>query len=91
MPAAHKTYLTQLVAAHTGLSRADAEKRADDVIAKANGAETRLRIVADAARRVDALVSIFVGLSMSIGAFIAAAAASRSAAGPQVDHRRCIR
>ena len=52
VPAGDKTYLAQLVAAHTGLSQADAEKRVDDVIAKAKAAETKARQIADAARRL---------------------------------------
>jgi hypothetical protein len=76
VPAADKTYLTQLVAARTGLSQADAEKRVDDVIAKAKVVESKVRNVADAARKTGAYVSIFIGLSMMIGAFIAATAAA---------------
>ena len=76
MPAADKTYLIQLVAARTGRSQADAEKRVDHVIGKAKGVEKKLRNVADAARKANASVSIFVGLTTSIGAFIAAAAAA---------------
>jgi hypothetical protein len=76
MPAADKTYLAQLVAARTGLSQADAEKRVDGVIAKTKAAALKARQVADAARKAGAYVSIFIGLSMLIGAFIAAAAAA---------------
>src|SRR5271154_5560744 len=43
VPASDKTYLAQLVTAHTGLSQADAEKRVDDVIAKVKAAETKAR------------------------------------------------
>ena len=59
-----KTYLAQLVAARTGLSQADAEKRLDEVTAKA-------KADADAARKAGAYLSIFTALSMLIGAFIA--------------------
>jgi hypothetical protein len=76
VPASDKTYLAQLVAARTGLSQADAEKRVDDVIAKAKAAETKARQIADAARKAGAYLSIFTALSMLIGAFIAAAAAA---------------
>jgi hypothetical protein len=76
VPAADKTYLAQLVAARTGLSQADAEKRVDDVIAKAKAAETKARQIADATRKAGAYLSIFTALSMLIGAFIAAAAAA---------------
>jgi hypothetical protein len=68
-PPADKAYLTQLVAAGAGLSQADAEKRVDEVTARA-------KADADAARKVVAYFSIFTALSMLIGAFIAAAAAA---------------
>jgi hypothetical protein len=76
VPAGDKSYLAQLVAARTGLSPADAEKRVDDVIAKAKAAETKARQIADAARKAGAYLSIFTAASMLIGAFIAAAAAA---------------
>jgi hypothetical protein len=69
VPTGDHAYLAQLVAARTGLSQADAEKRVDGVIAKA-------RADADAARKAGAYLSIFTALSMLIGAFIAAAAAA---------------
>jgi hypothetical protein len=76
VPAGDRTYLAQLVAARTGLSQADAEKRVDDVIAKAKAADTKARQVADAARKAVATASIFTAVSMLIGAFIAATAAA---------------
>jgi hypothetical protein len=76
MPAADKTYLAQLVAARTGLSQADAEKRVDDVIAQEKAAELKVRQSADAARKAGAYLSIFLALSMLIGAFIACTAAA---------------
>ena len=69
-----KAYLAQLVAARTGLSQADAAKRVDDVIAQAKAAELKAREAADAARKAGSYLSIFIGLSMLIGAFIASAA-----------------
>jgi hypothetical protein len=62
-----RTYLAQLVAARTGTSQADAEKRVDDVMTKA-------KQTADAARKAAATLSLTTALSMLIGAFIAAAA-----------------
>jgi hypothetical protein len=76
IPPGDKTYLAQLVAARTGLSQADAQKRVDDVIAKAKAAETKARQIADAARKAGAYLSIYTAVSMLIGAFIAAAAAA---------------
>ena len=66
---ADSAYLAQLVAARTGLSPADAEKRVVQVTAQA-------KTDADAARKAAAYFSIFTALSMLIGAFIAAAAAA---------------
>lgn len=76
VPAGDRTYLAQLVAARTGLSQSDAEKRVDEVLVKAKAAETKARQVADAARKAVATASIFTAVSMLIGAFIAAAAAA---------------
>jgi hypothetical protein len=69
VPAADKTYLAQLVAAKTGISQEDAQKRVDDTIAS-------VRKAAEAARKVTATVAIFTALSLMIGAFIAAVAAT---------------
>jgi hypothetical protein len=76
MPVGDKTYLAQLVAARTGLSQTDAEKRVDDVIAQEKAAELKVRQAADAARKAAAYLSIFLALSMLIGAFIASTAAA---------------
>jgi hypothetical protein len=73
---ADKSYLVDQVAARTGLSHDDAAKRVDDVIAQEKAAETKARQVADAARKSASAVSIFTGLSMLIGAFIACCAAA---------------
>ena len=64
---ADRTYFAQLVAARTGLSQQDAEKRVDDTIAQAKQA-------ADTARKAAATVSLMTALSLMIGAFVAAAA-----------------
>ena len=74
VPAADKTYLAQLISAKTGISQQDAEKRVNDVIAKAKDAEVKAREAADAARKAAAHLSLFTAFSMLIGAFIAAAA-----------------
>jgi hypothetical protein len=71
-----KKYLAQLVAARTGMSQPDAEKRVDDVIAQQKAAELQARQAADTARKAAAHLSIFMALSMVIGAFIACAAAA---------------
>jgi hypothetical protein len=73
---ADKTYLAQLVSARTGLSQADAEKRVSDVTGKIKAADAKARQVADAARKAGAYLSIYTGVTMLIGAFIAAVAAA---------------
>lgn len=62
-----RAYLAQAIAARTGLSQPEAEKRIDAVTAKA-------KQTADAARKNATKVSLFTFFSMLIGAFIAAAA-----------------
>jgi hypothetical protein len=76
VPAADKTYLAQLVSARTGISQADAEKRVNEVIAKAKDAEAKARQAADTARKAAAAIGYFTAFSMLIGAFIAAVAAT---------------
>jgi hypothetical protein len=77
LPAADKSYLAQLVAARTGLSRTDAEKRVSDVVAGAQEA-------ADTARKAIAHALLWVFLALLIGAFCASLAATIG--GRQRDH-----
>jgi hypothetical protein len=76
VPAADRAYLAQLVATRTGLSPDDARKRVDDVIARVKAAEAKALQAADTARKATSAFSIFMALSMVIGAFIACAAAA---------------
>jgi hypothetical protein len=73
---ADRAYLAQTVAAHTGLSPADAQQRVDAVVSQVKAAEVKARQAADAARKVAATTSIFTALAMLIGAFIACVAAA---------------
>jgi hypothetical protein len=66
--AADRGYLARLVAARTGLSQADAEKRVNDVIA-----ETKQAI--DDARRAAASFALWMAAAMLFGAFAASLAA----------------
>jgi hypothetical protein len=75
VPPTDKTYLARLVSARTGLSQEDAQKRVDEVVAKAKEAEAKVRQAADTARKSATYVSLFTAFSMLIGAFIAAVAA----------------
>jgi hypothetical protein len=74
VPATDKTYLAQLVAARTGLSQDDAQKRVDEVMTKAKEAEEKVRKAADDARKAATYLSLYTAFSMLIGAFIAAVA-----------------
>lgn len=69
VPDADRTYLASLIAARTGISQADAEKRVDDVVA-------RTQQEAEAARQAAARTSLLTALAMMIGAFVACAAAA---------------
>lgn len=71
-----KTYLSQLVAARTGLSEADAKTRVDAVLAKAQDAKVKAQQAADTARKASATFALLGALSLVIGAFIASAAAA---------------
>jgi hypothetical protein len=75
VPAADRTYLAQLVAARTGISQADAEKRVNEAVAKAKDVELKARQAADTARKVAATAAFFTAFAMLVGAFIAAVAA----------------
>ena len=76
VPSDDRDYLAKLVAARAGISETDAQKRVDDSIAAAKAAELKVRQAADEARKAAASTSIFMGLSMIIGAFIASVAAA---------------
>jgi hypothetical protein len=75
MPAADKTYVAQVVAARTGLSDADAEKRVSDVVAQAKSAKDKAvdaaKTAADAARKTGVYAALWAFVSLLIGAFSA--------------------
>ncbi|WP_095203447.1 hypothetical protein [Mesorhizobium carmichaelinearum] len=71
-----KTYLTQLVAARTGLSEADAKARVDAILARVQDAKVKAKQAADTARKASATFALLGALSLIIGAFIASAAAA---------------
>lgn len=70
-----KTYLSQLVAARTGLSEADAKARVDAMLTKVQDAKVKAQQAADTARKAGATFSLIASLSLVIGAFIASVAA----------------
>jgi hypothetical protein len=69
LAASDRAYLAQVVAARTGLSQADAEKRVTEVIAQAKTA-------LDDARSAAAHLSLWLTASLLIGAFCASLAAT---------------
>lgn len=71
IPDADKAYLSQLVTARTGLSKADADKRVNDVLAQEQAAEAKLRAAADDVRKAAGKLSFYIFFSMLVGAFIA--------------------
>lgn len=68
LPSADRAYLAQLVAARTGTSPADADRRITDVVNQAKAATDR-------ARKAAASLSMWLTISMLIGAFSAGLAA----------------
>jgi hypothetical protein len=80
MPAADRTYVAQVIAARTGLSRADAEKRVSDVVEQANNAKNNAiaaaKTAAHAARKTGVYVALWAFISLLIGAFSASYMAS---------------
>jgi hypothetical protein len=73
---ADKTYLAQLVAARTGISQQDAERRIDDIFAQAKAAEAKARDAADAARKATMKLAFYSFFALLIGAFIGSVAAA---------------
>lgn len=64
-----REYAAKVVAARTGLSQADADKRVNDVV-------TQVKADADAARKATAALAFWVTASMLLGAFCASLAAT---------------
>jgi hypothetical protein len=81
MPAVDQTYLARLVAARTGISEPEAEKRVSDVVLEARQAE-------DAARKVTAHLLLWSFLALLTGAFSASFAAT--VGGRQRDHMKAV-
>ena len=77
---ADRTYAAQVVAAQTGLSQADAEKRVDAVYAQGRSiaaeAEATALTAADNARKAAAWTSLWIFVALLIGAFFASIAAT---------------
>jgi hypothetical protein len=69
-------YLAQRIATVTGTSAGDATQRVDAVVDREQAAMVKATQAADTARKAAAALSIFVGLSLLIGALIASVAAA---------------
>ncbi|MFM9428206.1 hypothetical protein RCH10_004668 [Variovorax sp. GrIS 2.14] len=80
LPPDDQRYVAQLVAQRTGLSRQDAEKRVADTYtklqAKMRDAETAARDAADKARKASAYATLWMFITLLIGAFVASLAAT---------------
>jgi len=76
VPDADKAYLAQLVSARTGLNQTDASARVDDVVTQLSAAKDKAKQDAEEARKTAMHVSIYIFLSLLIGAFIASCAAA---------------
>jgi hypothetical protein len=74
--AGDKTYLSQLVAARTGLSQADASARVDAVLGQVDAAKVKAQQAADVARKAGATFALLGALALVVGAFIAGVAAA---------------
>ncbi len=79
LPAEDARYVGQVVAQRTGINQADAEKRAQDMFVniqtKLRDAENAARAAADKARKATAYGSLWLFVSLLIGAFVASLAA----------------
>ena len=75
LPEDDARYVAQVVASRTGVSQQEAEKRVNDTFAqmqaKKQQAETAAREAADKARKASAMASLWLFISLLIGAFIA--------------------
>jgi len=76
MPDTDRTYLAEQVAARTGASRSEAQARVADLTAAVMQSQEELKADADRAKKATAQASIYLALSMLIGAFIASVAAA---------------
>jgi hypothetical protein len=73
LKSADKAYVSKVVAARTGLSQADADKRVNDVV-------TQVKSDTDAARKATAQLAFWLVASLLIGAFCASLAATEGGA-----------
>lgn len=75
-PAADQAYIAKRVAARTGLSQADADKRVAETISQAEQAQAKARQAADDARKAATHGLLWIFVSLLMGAFCASFAAT---------------
>lgn len=79
LPPEDARYMAGVVAQRTGLSQQDAEKRVTETFSKAqtalNDAKVKAQQAADAARKATAIASLWLVISLLVGAFVASLAA----------------
>lgn len=73
---ADRAYLAGQVAARTGISQQEAQARVDAFVSSVTQAQEKVKADADAARKAAAQASIYLALSMLVGAFIASVSAA---------------
>jgi hypothetical protein len=76
VPDTDRAYLTEQVAARTGALQPEAQARVEGFISAVTRTQTKLKADAEAAKKATAQASIYLALSMLIGAFIASVAAA---------------
>jgi hypothetical protein len=80
LPPADLTYISQLVASHTGLNQQEAEKRVNDIYSNMqttkHNAEVAAKVVADKARKATVYATLWLFVSLLMGAFSASLAAT---------------
>jgi hypothetical protein len=76
LSSADRAYLVDQVSARTGVSPADAQARVEALATSVTQAQAKLKAEAESARKAAVEASIYIALSMLIGAFIASVAAA---------------
>jgi hypothetical protein len=76
VPDADRAYLAEQVAARAGVSQQEAQARVDAFVSSVTQAQEKVKADADAARKAAAQASIYLALSMLVGAFIASVSAA---------------
>jgi hypothetical protein len=76
LPADDEQYLAQVVSQRTGLSQPDAQKRVDEDFAQMKAKVDQAREAADKARKASAHASLWLFVSLLLGAFVASFAAT---------------